>query len=411
MIHHSQEFHPIFDISPDAIRTYEALRWGQVGNFVVLGLICGLIGVALTRLMYKSEGWFNRIKIPAVFKPALGGTILGLLGVIYVVVFGWIVLGVPKPVPFHDYPMPAFFGDGYGFIEQLLSPAYYASPTTGTERILILLAFLCGIKVIATCLTLGSGGSGGVIAPSLFLGATAGAVMGSILQRSHLFASVQPEVYALVGMGAVLAAVVHAPLASILICFEVTEDYKVMVPAMLACVLATATARLLFQDSIYTLGLRVRGIRPGTAGDRAILRRLTVEDVTLEPASVVHVADPFQKILNLTAATGAANFVVVDEDGAFAGMVVAEDVQMALLDRDAVPLLVVSELMRTDLPLGQAHRRSRLRPGSLFRHEVSHLPVTMSSRPDRVIGLVSRAGLDAEISAGPDGIEMRIWSR
>jgi CIC family chloride channel protein len=364
-----------------------------VGNFVVLGLICGLVGVALIRLMYKSEGWFDRIKIPGVFKPAFGGTLLGLLGIGYILVFGWLVLGVTKPVPFKDYPMPAFFGDGYGFIERLLSPDYYTSPSTGTETILVLLAFLCGIKLIATCLTLGSGGSGGVIAPSLFLGATAGAVMGSILQRSHLFTSVQPEVYALVGMGAVLAAVVHAPLASILICFEVTEDYKVMVPAMLACVVATATARLLYQDSIYTLGLRLRGIRTGTAGDRAILRRLTVEDVTLEPASIVHGADPFQKILNLTAATGAANFVVVDEHGAYVAMVVADDIQMALLDRDAIPLLVVAELMRADVPLVKHTDDLGSVLEAFSRHEVSHLPVTMNSRPNHIIGLISRAGL------------------
>jgi CIC family chloride channel protein len=393
LIHHSQEFHPIFDISPDAIRTHEALRWGQVGNFVVLGLICGLVGVTLIRLMYKSESWFSRFKIPPVFKPALGGTLLGLLGIVYILVFGWLVLGVTKPVPFKTYPMPAFFGDGYGFIEQLLSPVYYTSPSTGTEKILILLAFLCAMKMIATCLTLGSGGSGGVISPSLFLGATAGAVMGSLLQRSHLFASVQPEVYALVGMGAVLAAVVHAPLASILICFEVTEDYKVMVPAMLACVVATATARLLYQDSIYTLGLRLRGIRTGTAGDRAVLRQLTVEDVTLEPASVVHAADPFQKILNLTAAGGAANFVVVDEHGAYAAMVVAADIQMALLDRDAVPLLVVAELMRTDVPLVKHTDDLGSVLEAFSRHDVSHLPVTMNSRPNHVIGLISRAGL------------------
>src|SRR5262249_43524253 len=157
-----------------------------------------------------------------------------------------------KPTSFLQYPMPAFFGDGYGFIEQLLSPDYYTSHGAAEQKLLILLAFLCGIKIVATCLTLGSGGSGGIIAPSLFLGATCGAVIGSLFQRSHLFHEVHPEMYALVGMGAVLAAVVHAPLASILICFEVTEDYKVMVPAMLACVVATATARVLFPDSIYS---------------------------------------------------------------------------------------------------------------------------------------------------------------
>ena len=124
----------------------------------------------------------------------------------------------------------------------LLSPVLHGPRRRHEEKLLVLLAFLCGIKIVATCLTLGSGGSGGVIAPSLFLGATAGAVMGALLQHRTGSLRIHPEIYALVGMGAVLAAVVHAPLASILICFEVTEDYKVMVPAMLACVVATAIA-------------------------------------------------------------------------------------------------------------------------------------------------------------------------
>ena len=174
-----QEFHPIFAVSPDAIRTHEVLRFGQVGNFVVLGLICGLVGLGLTRLMNKSEESFVDLKAPSVLKPAIGGALLGSMGVLYVLVFGRLVLHVTKPVPFSAYPMPAFFGDGYGFIEQLLSPAYYLSHGAVEEKLLILLAFLCGIKIVATCLTLGSGGSGGVIAPSLFLGATVGSVMGA----------------------------------------------------------------------------------------------------------------------------------------------------------------------------------------------------------------------------------------
>jgi CIC family chloride channel protein len=220
-----------------------------------------------------------------------------------------------------------------------------------------------------------------------------GAVMGAVLQRLGWFEVIHPEVYALVGMGAALAAVVHAPLASILICFEVTEDYKVMVPAMLACVVATAVARLLYPDSIYTLALRMRGIRMGASGDRSILRRLSVEQVTLEPASVVHGKDPFQKILDLTSATGATNFVVVENDGSYRGMVVSDDIQMALLDREAIPLLVVDEMIRSDLPVVKHTDDLGMVLEAFSRHEVSHLPVTMSSRPNHVIGLISRAGL------------------
>jgi CBS domain-containing protein len=115
--------------------------------------------------------------------------------------------------------------------------------------------------------------------------------------------------------------------------------------------------------------------------------------VTLEPASVVHPSDPFQKILDLTSTTGASNFVVVDNEGAYLGMIVSDDIQKTLLDRDAIPLLVVYEMIRSDLPLVKHTDDLGTVLEAFSLHEVSHLPVTMNSRPNHVIGLISRAGL------------------
>jgi chloride channel protein, CIC family len=390
VIHKETEFHPIFGISPDLVTLHEALHWGDVGNFVVLGVLCGLLGVALIRLTDSSERFFERLPMGRPLKPALGGALMGLLGVGYVLIFGRMFLHVPKPVPFQTYPMPAFYGDGYGFIEQLISPKYQGY-LPGGEKILILLAFLCIIKLVATCLTLCSGGSGGIIAPSLFIGSTAGAVVGAIFHKWS--PSIQPDMFALVGMGAVLAAVVHAPLASILIVFEVTEDYKVMVPAMLTCIVATGIARMIERDSIYTMGLRRRGLRVGSGADLTLLRRMNVEQVTLEPASIVRATDPFQKIMELAAVSGAGNFVVADEQGNYQGMVISEDWQTALLARDAVPLLVVSEVMRTDVPVVKNTDDLAAVLESFAMHELSHLPVTISGNSKRVIGMISRAAL------------------
>ncbi|MDP9175459.1 MAG: chloride channel protein [Planctomycetota bacterium] len=392
VFHHAAEFHPIFNVSPDEIRTHEALQWGQVGNFVLLGIICGLVALSLIRLMNLGEHLFARLKVPKFLSPAIGGAILGVMGVGYVLVLGRWLLHVPKPVPFSTYPMPAFYGDGYGFIEALLHPDYHAY-AADPGRILILLASLCVLKAIATVVTLSSGGSGGVIAPSLFLGATIGAVLGALLQKSGLFAEIHPEVYALVGMGAVLAAVVHAPLASILIVFEVTEDYKVMVPAMLACIIATGLARVMYRDSIYTLSLRSRGVRMGGTADLTLLRRLNVEQVPLEPASIVRANDPLQKVLDLTVATGVTCFVVADEEGNYSGMVVGDDLQTAMLEHEAIPLLVVAEMMRRDLPLIKNSDDLATVMDAFSNYDVNFLPVTMRSRPKQVIGLISRSAL------------------
>src|SRR5262249_47847159 len=151
-----------------------------------------------------------------------------------------------------------------------------------------------------TALTIGSGGSGGIIAPALFLGATTGGLLGSVLRALHLFADVQPRIYALVGMGAVLAAVVHAPLAAILILMALTGNYHLALPAMLASIVATGVARRIFPESIYTAALRERGLRLGGSADHSVLRRLNVEQVSLEPAATLAPSDPLQKALALS---------------------------------------------------------------------------------------------------------------
>jgi CIC family chloride channel protein len=378
--------------------TSQLVDWAQVGNYVFLGLICGLAGVALTRLMMTAEKRFKRIERLGPARPALGGALVGMLGIIYVIIFGHLLLNLPKPFAFEDYPMPAFFGDGYGVIHTLLTPQYYAHAQVST--VLLLLSFLCLVKILATCLSLASGGSGGIIAPSLFIGATAGGFLGILLKQTGWFVEIHPEIYALVGMGAVLAAVVHAPLASILILLELTQDYRVIVPAMLASVIATGAARLLFVDSIYTHALRTRGIRLGGDSELAALRRQSVEQINLEPATILLPSDPAQRLLDLMAQFGAMDFVVADANGTYRGMVVSDELSHLLMQREAVPLMVVGEVMRSDIPLVKSSDDL----GSVFdlfaRTHVNHLPVCLTSGPSKVIGLVSRTSLMRRYQGG-----------
>jgi CIC family chloride channel protein len=287
--------------------------------------------------------------------------------------------------------MPAFYGDGYGIIQQLLRQDFY---TDMARSATVLLVLLCALKIVGTGLTLGSGGSGGIIAPSIFVGATAGAVAGHLLQLTGWFGpSMQPELYSLVAMGAVLAAVVHAPMASILICFELTQDYKVMLPAMLACIIAVGVARTIYRDSIYTLSLRMRGVRQGNAGDFSLLRRITVEQVPLDPVSVVSVSDPVQHLLDLSAMTSSYDFVVSAADGRYEGMVLSAEMNPVLIDRDAVPLLVVGDVMRADIPPVRTTDDLAAVFDAFSRHDVSHLPVCVPQNSNHVIGLISRSAL------------------
>ena len=380
----------IFSLGYD--RTPFDLDWLQVQNFIILGLICGIIGVVTTKLMYYVEKRFHKLSAPPFARPAIGGALLGVVGIAYVLIFGW-AFNHPKPVSFDIYPAPVFYGDGYGFIQKLLQGDFYQHVHLGFW--FTLLAFLVVAKLVGTCLTLGSGGSGGIIAPSLFLGATAGGAMGIMMKMVGLFdvGRAYPEAYAIVGMGAVLAAIVHSPLASIVIVLELTSNPTLVLPAMLAVVVATGIARLIYRDSIYTAVLRLRGIRAGAPGDTTVLHRLTVEQVSLEPVSAVTTTTPLQELLDRTEETGVSDFVVVNQLGRYAGMVVADDLRTALFQREAVPLLVAGEIVRPDLPAVRSTDDLASVLDTFAQYEVARLPVSLATSPDRIIGLISRRAL------------------
>jgi CIC family chloride channel protein len=384
LMHRSEEYRAIFAMPSMDVARHALLSWNQVGNFMLLGILCGIIGSVFTRTMYWSEHLFSKMHITKVIRPAIGGLMLGILGVLFV------AIPRDKPFAYGVYTMPAFYGDGYGVIQEMLKPGFYNGMAAGMTGLLIL---LCAIKIFGTGVTLGSGGSGGIIAPSVFVGATTGAIVGHLLQKSGWFVGIQPELYSLVAMGAVLAAVVHAPMASILICFELTQDYKVMLPAMLACIIAVVVARSIYPESVYTAALRSRGVRQGNTGDFVILRRITVEQIPLQPVSVVTDSDPIQHLLDLSAMTSTYDFVVSDSKGRYEGMVLASAMNPVLLDQAAIPLLVVGDLMRTDIPPVRTTDDLAAVFDAFSEHDVSHLPVCTPSNADHVIGLISRAAL------------------
>src|SRR5439155_1879877 len=152
---------------PESIPATGFTLW-HVGNVIILGAACGFAGAATTRLMHRTEQLFARMTIPRWSRPALGGAMLGALGVLYVL-FSWLILGREKFIPFARYPMPAFFGDGYGAVQAMLEPAFYHQTAWGLLTVILL--FLCLAKILGSSLTLGSGRGGGSLPPSVIISA------------------------------------------------------------------------------------------------------------------------------------------------------------------------------------------------------------------------------------------------
>jgi CIC family chloride channel protein len=351
---------------------------GEIPNYVVLGIICGLVAIGFTKSLYWTEDLYERIKLHPIIKPVTGAALLGGLGLCYFWRFN------------PEQALPPFFSNGYPVIERLLSAEFYQGDAT--EAVTVLLA-ICLFKAVATCLTLGSGGSGGIFAPSLMLGAAAGGAVGTVLSAWGWVPHASAAHYALVGMAAVVAATTHAPLTAILIVYEMSRSYQIILPLMLAAVISTVVARLVMTDSIYTLKLRRRGVKLGAMSDLTILRRLTVSDVPLVAPVFVHPEESAQRLLELSERTSVNDFVVTDRNDRYLGLVTDADLKEALVYREAIPLLQVSELQRNDLPTVTADETLDVVLDKFSRYDVHSLAVLDEAGDRAVLGLITRSRL------------------
>lgn len=214
---------PIFSVPAIELASY----WEAVA-YVGLGLVGAIVALTYTNALYAVEDAFDRLPVGSATKPALGGLCLGVLA-----------LSVPQ-----------VHATGYPVIQDALVGAFSLD---------VVLAF--GIaKVVATSLTLGSGGSGGIFAPALFIGAMMGSAYGTVLADAFPTVVADPTTYAAVGMGAVFAGAAHAPLTAIVIVYELTGDIRIVAPLVIACLLSATLSRRASDGSIYTIGLLDRGI-------------------------------------------------------------------------------------------------------------------------------------------------------
>lgn len=362
----------------------------EAPSYIALGLLCGVVSVAFNKILHAGEDAFDAWRIHPLLKPAAGGVGLGLMGLGAL----WAIAAV---APGEAGPVPAFFGNGYGTITTLITPAAYSDGSL-VARSAGLLAGLVIIKMLATTLTLAAGGSGGVFAPSLFLGAAAGAGFGLLLQRLGLMPEGgSPAAYALVGMAAVLAGTMHATLTAVLMLLELTRDVYVLLPIMLSAVVATVFAQLIERDSIYTLKLRREGVLLGAARDLSLLRKIPVTSVQTEPLPdrAVYPSDPLAELIALHARHAVPDFAVTDAQGRYLGMVTGRDLRAALIDREAIPLLLVAELLRTDLPTLTPDEALDSVVEKFADTDVSSLCLVTAGPSPRPIGLITRNRLMA----------------
>lgn len=324
--------------------------------YLGLGLLAALVGVAFVRLLYFSEDLFDRWRFPTYLKPAAGGLLLGVVGLAY----------------------PQVFGVGYNTLAQTL---------LGTTAIQ-LAAILILAKLVAASITLGSGASGGIFAPSLYMGAMLGAAFGGVVHSLFPAATAGSGAYAMVGMAAVFTAAARAPLTAILILFEMTDDYHIILPLMLACVISTLVARRLHQESIYTEKLVRRGIRLQRGRDIDVMQGITVGEVMETTPEWVSPDMSLRDLSDKFATSHHNGFPVLDEEGRLFGVVTLQDLERVTRQGQRPPGARVRDIATTSLLVAYPDEALWVALKRMGVRDIGQLPVVSREDPNRLVGWI-----------------------
>jgi len=327
--------------------------------YAALGILAAFLGLAFVRTLYWAEnrvdGWRG---LPDYLKTPLGGLAIGFIG-----------LGFPQ-----------IFGVGYGAVSDALR----------NSLPLHLLLLLIPVKIAATSLTLSSGGSGGIFSPSLFLGAMMGAAFGKIANVLFPAVAGPPGAYALVAMSAVFAGVARAPITSIVILFELTGDYRIILPLMLATVLSTLISERMSSESIYTLKLVRRGVRLGRDMAIDLLEGFRVSDVYRKEPTVFMAGERMSGILDRIADLPDDLYPIVDKAGTYRGAIYLEDVPRVFAEREDLGEILVAQDVASHPPTVQPTDDLPKVLKQLERDRLEAIPVVASDGSKRVVGTLRR---------------------
>ncbi len=333
--------------------------------FLVLGILTGVMGALFLLALDKTQELFKKVPAPIYVRLMAGGLIVGV-----------ITLGYPD-----------VWGNGYGVTNKLLQERFMEAAYP-----LLLVTALYFAKMVATLAAVGSGAVGGVFTPTLFLGAALGSIMGTGLHRLHLDSDLPTGAFALVGMGSMLAATTRSPLLAMIMVFELSLDYSVMPPLMLACVISTLVARRIHPESIYTQPLRNKGltverdnVRPGSATEQKVgdLMRSPVPPLR-ETTTLRQIAERFL--------TSPNNFLpVVDGQFKLIGVVALQDLKEHLnADDDMMPVIAYDIMRPPPLTVTPDQLLQDTLP-VMLSSELRNVPVVNSRKENRLVGTVLRA--------------------
>ena len=281
-------------------------------SFFILGALAGLTSFLFIKTLYSFEAFSEKyVKVSPIIKPALGGLMIGIIGIMF----------------------PQIMGIGNDSINL----------TINNPMIWYLALILVFVKMVATSVTLSSGGSGGVLSPALFMGAMLGSFYGSIVHYYFPEQTASPNAYALVAMGGLIAGIVRAPLTAIIIVFELTKQTSAILPLMLVSTISLILSQKLSRESIYTLRLVMKKIKYERINETNLLKSLVVRDVISNDYTSVSENTTFTEIVKLIVHQNLQCISVYSvSDKSFMGLISLDAIKGVMFDKELIDNLVIA---------------------------------------------------------------------
>ncbi|MFQ5767521.1 MAG: ClcB-like voltage-gated chloride channel protein, partial [Acidobacteriota bacterium] len=339
---------------------FEMVSAWEIFAYLLLGIFGGLMASAFLGSLRLSSRLFKALSLNRPLSMGVAGLAMGVV------------------VLWH----PEICGPGRELTHALLdAPAVWR-----------LAATLLVLKLLMTSLTVGSGAVGGVFTPSLFIGAAGGTAFGTLIHHLAPAATASPSAYALVGMGSLLAGTTHAPIMAVLMIFEMSQNYRIVLPLMLACAAASLVARSLSPKSVYTEALSRKGAQLATP-EAQVMTSLSVGEVMRRDYEVVPPDLPLPQVLDRFIAGRRNHLYVADRSGRFLGAIGLHDLKEALREKSDVSFIIALDLMRPSFEVTTPEERLDRVMERLWSQECERIPVVRSNEDNRLVGTISKRDL------------------
>jgi len=357
--------YPIFKVP-----SFQLISPWELFNYVILGIMCAVMATIFIRFLYFTEDIFNKgfiaktLKVPEPLRPFIGGLGVGFLGL------------------YSFYLM----GTGYSGIDAVMRNQFP----------LIMLIILAFGKIITTSLTVGSGAPGGTFAPALFIGAMIGGAFGQVLHAFDLFGMASsmayPGAYAIVGMAGMFSAVFNVPITAMIIIFEMTGNYQIILPVMLTCVISSLLMNVIKQESISAVQLNRRGVKISGGQDSGLMETLTVRQAMNPDVISIPMGTKVREVIKIFDENEHHGYPIINDKEELCGIVTLGDLKIAIgknQEENLIEEIATMEVVETVYPdewFATALRR-------LGRRDCGRLPVVSRTNNKKLVGIVTRGDI------------------